>query len=345
MPRHIARLVILMVIFAAAGYGAKRLFTVESFYEYGHYRGNSVAEIASDKPKYQGTAYCESCHAERFAEWSSGAHHQPDAGKIVKCEACHGAAAERDDRGLFAASATGTEHPKDLKLAVPRDATKPCTLCHERITGRPAQQPQIVVADHAGAQQCTVCHNPHSPKLGLTAPEIAAHRGDPNIGHAKAVACAGCHGSGANGETLLGPSLAGQNEPYLVDAFKAYGSGARANAMMSAVVQAASDEDIANVAAHFATLKCARPAAGDQQKMAAAQETVAKCAACHGANGVSSNRSWPNLAGLSKDYLVNALKAYKSGDRKHAMMTPVAKELSDADAEIVAAYYAALTCQ
>ena len=29
------------------GYGAERFFTVTSFYEYGHYRGDSVAEIAS----------------------------------------------------------------------------------------------------------------------------------------------------------------------------------------------------------------------------------------------------------------------------------------------------------
>jgi cytochrome c553 len=344
MPRHIARLVILMVIFAAAGYGAKRLFTIDSFYEYGHYRGDSVAEIAADKPKYKGTAYCESCHAEQFAQWSGGAHHRADAGKVVKCEVCHGAAGERDDRGTFATSATGAEHPQNLKLTIPGDARKLCTLCHERITGRPAQQPQIVVADHAGTQQCTVCHNAHSPKLGLSAPKVAAHQGNASAGKTKAAACTGCHGTGAVGETLLGPSLAGQNQPYLVDAFKAYGAGARVNPMMSAIVETASDEDVADLAAHFSTLKCTSTAAADKQAASAAHETVAKCAACHGANGVSGNRSWPNLVGLSGDYLVNALKAYKTGDRKHPMMTAIAKELSDADAENVAAYYAALAC-
>jgi cytochrome c553 len=345
MPRHIARLVILMALFVAAGYGAKWFFTVGSFYEYGHYRGDSVAEIAADKPKYKGTAYCESCHAEQFAQWSGGAHHRADAGKVVKCEVCHGAAGERDDRGLFTASATGAEHPQNLKLTIPGDARKLCTLCHERITGRPAQQPQIVVADHAGDRQCTVCHNAHSPRLGLTAPKVATHSGDPSAGKTKAIACAGCHGTGAVGETFLGPSLAGQNQPYLVDAFKAYGTGTRANPMMSAVVQTASEEDVADLAAYFSGLKCTIVASADKQAASAAQETVAKCAACHGANGVSSNRSWPNLVGLSKDYLVEALNAYGSGDRKHPMMTPIAKELSDADAEKAAAYYAALTCR
>ncbi len=341
MPRHIARLLLLMVVFAAAGYGAKRLFTVASFYEYGHYRADSVAEIASDKPKYKGTALCQSCHAERFAEWSEGAHHRPDAGKMVKCEVCHGAAGERDDRGPFKASATGAEHPNNLKLAVPADTRKLCTLCHERITGRPQQQPQIVVADHAGAQQCTLCHNPHSPKLKSASPEIAAQQGDP----VRAAACAGCHGDGRTGESRVGPSLAGQNAPYLVDAFRAYGSGARANAMMTAVAQAASDEDLASIAAYFAGMKCAIASVADRPPASAPQATLAKCTACHGPNGVSSNRSWPNLAGMSKDYLVNALKAYKSGERKHPMMAPVAKELSDADAESVATYYAAVDCR
>ena len=45
-----------MIIGAAAAYAAKVFFTAESFYQYGHYRGDSVAEIASDKPKFKGSA-------------------------------------------------------------------------------------------------------------------------------------------------------------------------------------------------------------------------------------------------------------------------------------------------
>jgi len=52
-----------MAAFGAAAYAAKIFLTTDSFYDYGHYRGSSVAEIASDKPKYKGTAYCQSCHA------------------------------------------------------------------------------------------------------------------------------------------------------------------------------------------------------------------------------------------------------------------------------------------
>jgi hypothetical protein len=174
MPRHIVRLLLIMVGFAVLAYGAKQFFTADSFYRYEHYRGNSVADIASDKPKYKGIAYCASCHAEQLAAWSNGVHNRPDIGKVVRCEVCHGAAGERDVRGMFENSSTGPEHPKNLKLIVPTDSRQLCTLCHERMTGRPLQQRQIVVAEHAGTQQCTVCHNPHSPRLNLVSASATA---------------------------------------------------------------------------------------------------------------------------------------------------------------------------
>ena len=176
MPRHIFRLILVIVVGVVAGYGAKRFFTVHSFYEYGHYRGDSVAEIASDKPKFKGVAYCAPCHLKQTAEWSNGVHNSTDIGKIVKCEVCHGAGGERDVLGPFKASATGADHPKNLKMVVPTDTRKLCTFCHERVTGRPLQQRQIVVADHAGTQQCVVCHNPHSPRLDLTPAETQRPR-------------------------------------------------------------------------------------------------------------------------------------------------------------------------
>ena len=171
--------------FAVLAYGAKQFFTVDSFYQYGHYRGASVADIASDKPKYKGTAYCASCHAPQLAEWANGIHNRPDIGKVVRCEVCHSASGDRDVRGTFEHVSTGPEHPKNLKMAVPSDTRQLCTLCHERMTGRPLQQRQIVVAEHAGTQQCSVCHNPHSPRLNLVSAASTAQTGDAAAGKAK----------------------------------------------------------------------------------------------------------------------------------------------------------------
>ena len=309
MPRHIVRLILIMVGFAVLAYGAKQFFTVDSFYQYGHYRGSSVADIASDKPKYKGTAYCASCHAPQLAEWANGIHNRPDIGKIVRCEVCHSAGGERDVRGTFEHVSTGPDHPKNLKMTVPKDTRQLCTLCHERMTGRPLQQRQIVVAEHAGTQQCSVCHNPHSPRLNLVSAASAAPAGDAAAGNAKAAACAGCHGPEGVSVNLPGPTLAGQREAYLVDALKAYITGTRSDPMMTAGAQGLSDDDAANIAAYYAGAKCVSSL--DATKQAALQDktTAAKCAACHGADGNSTNPSWPNLVGLSKAHLVSALKA------------------------------------
>jgi cytochrome c553 len=345
MPQHIFRLVILLAVFGAVAYGAKNFFTADSFYEYGHYRGNSVAEIASDKPKFKSPAYCESCHAQQFAEWSKGIHNSVDVGKVVKCEVCHGAAGERDDRGMFVNSATGPDHPKNLKLVIPTDTRKLCTLCHEKMPGRPAQQPQIVVADHAGAQQCTVCHNPHSPKLNLASAPATEQRGNAVVGKTKAAACTGCHGVAGVSVNLPGPTLAGQKATYFVDALKAYSTGARNNSMMSPSAQSVSSEDSENLAAYFAGVKCESSLTTEKQATSPSKAAASKCIACHGANGMSSNLAWPNLVGQSKDYLVDALKAYKDGTRKNGMMAGIVKDLSDAEIEGVAAYYANASCK
>jgi len=345
MPRHIVRLVLLMVGFAVLAYGAKQFFTVSSFYQYGHYQGNSVAAIASDKPKYKGTAYCVSCHAPQLAEWANGVHNRPDIGKVVKCEVCHSAGGGRDVRGEFENSSTGPDHPKNMKMVVPTDTRQLCTLCHERMTGRPLQQRQIVVAEHAGTQQCTVCHNPHSPRLNLVSAASTAPAGDAAAGKAKAAACAGCHGAEGVSVGAPGPTLAGQHAAYLHDALKAYIASTRSDPMMNAGAQGLSDDDVANVAAYFAGAKCVSSLDAAKQATLQDKATAAKCAACHGADGNSTNPSWPNLIGQSKTYLVNSLKAYKSEARKNGMMSGVAKGLSDADMENAAAYYANATCK
>ncbi len=144
---------------------------------------------------------------------------------------------------------------------------------------------------------------------------------------------------------LPGPTLAGQHDAYFVKAFKAYGTGTRDNSMMSAVARGMSDEDIGNLASYYAALKCESSLSADKQAASPDQTVASKCIACHGADGVSSNRAWPSLVGFSKDHLLDALKAYKSGARKNAMMAGIVKDMSDADVDSTASYYAGATCR
>lgn len=65
------------------------------------------------------------------------------------------------------------------------------------------------------------------------------------------------------------------------------------------------------------------------------------CAACHGENGDKPLQpEYPILAGQHVDYLTKALKDYKSGARKNAIMGAQVQALSAKDMEDVAAWYA-----
>jgi cytochrome c553 len=75
---------------------------------------------------------------------------------------------------------------------------------------------------------------------------------------------------------------------------------------------------------------------------AAGKAKSAVCAGCHGPAGVSSNPMWPNLAGQKEGYLVKQLKALREGTRTDPMMSPMAKPLTDADIENLAAYFSSL---
>lgn len=77
--------------------------------------------------------------------------------------------------------------------------------------------------------------------------------------------------------------------------------------------------------------------AGDRD---AGKQKSAVCQQCHGADGNSTDPQFPRLAGQHEDYLVKALSDYKSGDRKNPVMAPFAGNLSAADMEDLAAWFA-----
>lgn len=75
--------------------------------------------------------------------------------------------------------------------------------------------------------------------------------------------------------------------------------------------------------------------------LAAGQAKVKEvCQACHGMDGNSSNADYPRLGGQYPDYMAKALRDYKSGARKNAIMLGFAQGLTRQDIDNVAAYYA-----
>jgi cytochrome c553 len=72
------------------------------------------------------------------------------------------------------------------------------------------------------------------------------------------------------------------------------------------------------------------------------KEKAKACAACHGEDGASAAPDFPKLAGQHQDYLAKALRDYKSGARKNAIMNPMAANLSKQDINDLAAYFSTL---
>ena len=69
-------------------------------------------------------------------------------------------------------------------------------------------------------------------------------------------------------------------------------------------------------------------------------EKAQRCVACHGQRGVAINSEWPNLAGQNIKYLKAQMKAFRDGLRTSPLMAPFVRQLSDADIDSLAVYYA-----
>jgi len=80
-------------------------------------------------------------------------------------------------------------------------------------------------------------------------------------------------------------------------------------------------------------------AAGDAE---AGKAKAAVCAACHGAQGISSIPINPNLAGQVPGYIAAQLAAFKSGERNNAIMAGQVAGLSDKDMADLDAFYASM---
>lgn len=82
--------------------------------------------------------------------------------------------------------------------------------------------------------------------------------GDVNAGAQKAASCMACHGAEGKTAVPLYPNLAGQNTAYLNHALQAYKKGERSGGqaeVMKAFVAGLSDEDMADIAAYYNSLK------------------------------------------------------------------------------------------
>lgn len=164
--------------------------------------------------------------------------------------------------------------------------------------------------------------------------------------------CIACHGEDGNSPNPVWPKLASQHPSYLARQIAAFKSGTRKDDSMSPMAMIiATDEDLADLSAHFAsqTLQPGEGAAGEQ--LALGQQLfrggnpatgVAACSACHGPQGVgNAPANFPRIAGQHAPYVEKALKDYRAGSRAsdpNEMMRGVAAKLTDTEIAAVSAY-------
>ncbi|ACE83217.1 c-type cytochrome [Cellvibrio japonicus] len=213
--------------------------------------------------------------------------------------------------------------------------------------------------------------------LVLIAPGVMAN-GDATAGAEKAAVCGACHGADGNSLAPNFPKLAGLGEKYLLkqlkdirdwdreqDAEKKPQTG-RAVLEMTGLLSALSDQDLADIAAHFASqttqlsgsqklevqvnsgIKVDALELGERIYRAGNKATgVPACTGCHAPDGKgNAAASYPRLSGQYPDYIEKQLRAFRAGDRTNdgdqMIMRSVADRLSDAEIKALANYIAGL---
>ncbi|MGI9302488.1 MAG: c-type cytochrome [Gammaproteobacteria bacterium] len=83
----------------------------------------------------------------------------------------------------------------------------------------------------------------------------AASAGDAATGKKLAAMCRTCHGLDGIAKIPIAPHIAGESEIYLQTQLKNFRSGKRAHEMMTVVARDLSDDDIANLAAWYASIE------------------------------------------------------------------------------------------
>ncbi len=90
--------------------------------------------------------------------------------------------------------------------------------------------------------------------VAILAPGIV-RAADPAVGKKTAAMCAVCHGINGLSKNPDAPNLAGDNANYLIKQLKAFQAGARQDEQMSIIAQSLSEDDIANLAAWYSSIK------------------------------------------------------------------------------------------
>ena len=185
---------------------------------------------------------------------------------------------------------------------------------------------------------------------------VAAPKAD--IAKGKEVAttiCAACHAADGNSGIAMYPKLAAQHSAYIYRQTLDIKEGKRTNgsaAVMKPMVMNLSEQDILNVSAFYAKQQAKSGEANPKQndpvlggkiyRGGLVDKKIPACMSCHGPSGAgipgggTEIGAYPRLGGQHMSYVVDQMKAYKTGQRKNAIMEDIAKRLTEEELNSVA---------
>jgi cytochrome c553 len=163
----------------------------------------------------------------------------------------------------------------------------------------------------------------------FAAPSFAAEaaapvKGSPEAGAAKAATCLACHGANGNSVNPEWPVIAGQNANYVAEQITLIRDGKRPNVLMQPMVKDLGNQDIADLAAYFATqtpvgheADAATWQAGEKlYRGGDSARGIPACMACHGPIGRGNPAAgYPALRAQYGVYTVKQLTDYSSEAR------------------------------
>ena len=185
--------------------------------------------------------------------------------------------------------------------------------------------------------------------LGLTG--VAQAAGDAEAGQGKVAVCGACHGADGNSPAPNFPKLAGQGERYLLKQLHDIKSGARPVIEMTGMLDNLSDQDMADIAAYFASQKMSVGAADPKLvehgealfRGGKLEEGMPSCIGCHSPNGAGlAAAGYPHLGGQHAQYIAKQLTDFREGNRTNdgdaMIMRSIAAKLSNKDIEAVSSF-------
>jgi cytochrome c553 len=193
---------------------------------------------------------------------------------------------------------------------------------------------------------------------------FALAEGNADAGKTKTAMCGACHGADGNSAAGSFPKLAGLGEKYLDKQLQDIKSGARPVAEMTGMLGALSDQDIADIAAYYASQTRQLSGSQDNAKQLTLGEKIYRagnletgvpaCTGCHSPAGNGNTPAgYPALGGQHAQYIARQLRAFRTGahdaedptarnNDEVKVMRSVAARMNDQEIDALANYIAGL---